>query len=58
MRMNKTRKKIKSELKETAVGADSFDEVIHRISIYIFDNFKLRNKKIDSEKILKDRRKK
>ena len=57
MKNKKSRRQIKNELKQAIVGSASFDEIIHRISIYIFDNYKLRNKPIDSERILKLKRK-
>lgn len=53
-----TRKKIKEEIKDEIAGVTSFDSMIHKISIYIFDNYQRRKKKIDSEAILKKKRKK
>lgn len=51
--MGLTRGQIKVELKEATKKAKNYDDMVHLISVYIFDNYKRRKVAIDSETILK-----
>ena len=48
----RTRGQIKREIKNAIEGTSSFEDMINSVTIYIIDNYKLRDKPIDSTKIL------
>jgi phage host-nuclease inhibitor protein Gam len=52
-----TRKKIKEEIREKINDSQSFEAILHNVSIYIFDNYIRRKKPIDSEALLKRKKK-
>ena len=47
------RVEIKKEIKDSLGDVKSYEELIHKFSIYLFDNYIRRKVKIDSEKIIK-----
>lgn len=54
--MGINRKKVKDEIRDFVKNSKSYEDLIHQVSIYIFDNYIRRSKPIDSQKILKLRK--